>query len=91
MSLKLKYLEIKGLKCYENSGIIPFHDLTVFIGENDAGKSTILDALEYFLSNKTIPLELYRDNVDTAEIEITCTFFASTEIEDLNNYRVKTT
>ena len=86
MSLKLKYLEIKGLKCYENSGIIPFHDLTVFIGENDAGKSTILDALEYFLSNKTIPLELYRDNVDTAEIEITCTFFASTEIEDLNNY-----
>ncbi len=84
MSLKLKDLEIKGLKCYEDSGVIPFHDLTVFIGENDAGKSTIFDALEYFLENKNIPLELYRDDIDT--IEITCTFNISTEIEDLEQY-----
>jgi len=84
MSLELKDLEIKGLKCYQDSGIIPFHNLTVFIGENDAGKSTILDALEYFLLNKTIPLELFRHDVDT--IEITCTFTSSMEIEDLNHY-----
>jgi len=84
MSLKLKDLEIKGFKCYEDSGIVPFHDLTVFIGENDAGKSTIFDALEYFLENKNIPSELYRDDEDV--IEITCKFSASTIIEDLENY-----
>jgi len=84
MSFKLKDLEIKGLKCYEDSGVIPFHNLTVFIGENDAGKSTIFDALEYFLENKTMPFELYRDGIDT--IEITCTFNVSTEIKDLEKY-----
>ncbi len=84
MSLKLKDLEIKGLKCYEDSGIIPFHNLTVFIGENDAGKSTIFDALEYFLENKNIPLELYRDNIDT--IKIICTFNVYTEIEGFEKY-----
>ena len=51
--MKLQSIRIKGLKCYEDSKVIPFHDITVFIGENDAGKSTILDALDFLINNKT--------------------------------------
>jgi len=45
--MKLKELKIKGLKCYNDSQVIPFYNLTVFIGENDAGKSTVFDALDF--------------------------------------------
>lgn len=68
MNLKLKNLKLFGFKCYEDSGEIPFHDLTVIIGENDSGKSTIYDALEYFLNNKPLLEEDYRDGCDSAEI-----------------------
>lgn len=84
MSLKLDKLYVKGLKCYEDSGEIPFHNLTVFIGENDAGKSTIFDALEYFLDNKQPLNNDFRDEIN--EIEITCIFNVVEEIEDLTDY-----
>jgi len=51
--MKLQLIRIKSLKCYKDSGVIPFHNLTVFIGENDAGKSTVLDALDLLINNKT--------------------------------------
>lgn len=89
MSLKLDSIEIKGLKCYEESGVIPFHDLTVFIGENDAGKSTIFDALEYFLENRQPPFDYYREGVDN--IEIICDFKVDSEIEELKNYVINST
>ncbi len=84
MSLKLDKLYVKGLKCYEDSGWIPFHNLTVFIGENDAGKSTIFDALEYFLDNKQPLSNDFREEIN--EIEITCIFNVLEEIEDLTTY-----
>lgn len=34
---------------------IPFHEITVFTGENDGGKTAVLHALEYFLKIKHIP------------------------------------
>lgn len=84
MSLKLDKLKIKGLKCYEDSGEIPFHNLTVFIGENDAGKSTVYDALEYFLDNKQPLNEDFREESD--EIEIISIFEVIEEIEELVNF-----
>jgi len=84
MSLKLDSVEIKGLKCYDNSGVIPFHDLTVFIGENDAGKSTIFDALEYFFNSQQPLHNDYRDGSDI--IEIICVFSVLDNIEGLENF-----
>lgn len=84
MSLKLDSIEIKGLKCYEDSGLIPFHDLTVFIGENDAGKSTIFDAIEYFIYNQQPSVSDYRE--DTNQIDITCVFQVTDNIEELESF-----
>lgn len=84
MSLKLDSIEIKGLKCYEDSGVIPFHDLTVFIGENDAGKSTIFDAIEYFFNNEQPLIDDYREDIGSIEIE--CIFSVTENIEELENF-----
>ena len=84
MSLKLHSIQIKGLKCYEDSGVMPFHDLTVFIGENDAGKSTIFDAIEYFFNNQPPLHSDYRDGIDN--IEIICIFNISENIDDLEKF-----
>jgi len=51
--MKLHSLQIKGFRCYEDSGLIPIKNLSVFIGENDAGKSTIRDAIELLLILKS--------------------------------------
>lgn len=45
----LQEFSLQGYKCYRDLTTIPFHNLTVLIGENDCGKSTILKALGLFL------------------------------------------
>ena len=49
----LKNISIRNFRCFENIADVPIHRLTVFIGENDAGKTCILDALEVLLTPKT--------------------------------------
>ncbi len=46
--MKIKKVILENFRCYKERTIIDIDDLTVFIGKNDAGKSTILDALEIF-------------------------------------------
>lgn len=43
--MKLQSLRIKNYRNFVDSGLIPYHDLTIFVGENGSGKTSILDAL----------------------------------------------
>ena len=69
---------VKGYKCFKDSGKIPIHSLTVFIGENDSGKSSILEAINILLNNKNVNNEDYHsdisDNTIKEVIEITGIF-----------------
>jgi len=47
--MQLITVEIKNFRCLKDVKI-PFRELTVLIGENDAGKSTVLDLLDLILS-----------------------------------------
>jgi predicted ATP-dependent endonuclease of OLD family len=84
MGLKLDSVYLKNFKCYENSGKIPFHNLTVFIGENDAGKSTIYDALDLVLNNNYPKNEDYREGSNMIRIKMI--FSLNIEIEELSQY-----
>jgi len=91
--MKLNELVIKGLKCYNDSQVIPFYNLTVFIGENDAGKSTVLDALDFLLNNKT-PIfnetEVDSDfRTDSDSIELTATFDINNSNSDIEKFVVE--
>ncbi len=46
--MKIKKVILENFRCYKKRTIIDINDLTVFIGKNDVGKSTILDTLEIF-------------------------------------------
>lgn len=46
--MKLKRLRIRNFRCYQEETSIDFEDFIAFVGRNDSGKSTILDALALF-------------------------------------------
>lgn len=79
--MRLECIKLKNFRGYKSETIVPISSLTAFIGKNDAGKSTVLEALEIFFNNKTVVCE--RDdlniNGEDALIEITCIF---SEIQD---------
>jgi putative ATP-dependent endonuclease of the OLD family len=88
--MKLIELYIQGYKCFRDDIVIPIQDLSILIGENDAGKSSILRALELLLSSKMPSEEDYfsLDNVDYEEFTIGAKFqlTESDNDEELQNY-----
>ncbi|QIL45667.1 ATP-binding protein [Vagococcus coleopterorum] len=74
--MKLIKLKIENFRSYKEEVSIDFDDLTAFIGKNDAGKSTVLEALEIFFNNNLVTCEKEDLNVNSKddEIKITCLF-----------------
>ena len=73
--MKLVGAWLEGFRCYEHRTAFLFDALTVLIGRNDAGKSSVLDALAIFFDEKDAP-----DGDDvcvhcgTKEVRIACLF-----------------
>lgn len=65
----LKKLTIKNLRCHESLIDIPIHSLTIFVGENDAGKTVILNSIEMLVSNKNPLPQDYRDVSENCKAE----------------------
>jgi len=75
--MKLKTIKLKNFRGYQQEISIPVHsNLTAFIGKNDIGKSTILEALEIFFNNKAPKIDNgdFHIAADGDEVEITCVF-----------------
>ena len=74
--MKLKAVRIKNFRGCKNTGWIAFSDLTGLVGKNDAGKSTILDALNLFFDSagKLDVNDLRKGERPSAKVEIACAF-----------------
>jgi AAA15 family ATPase/GTPase len=77
--MRLKKLKLRNFRGYRQETIINLNNLTAFVGRNDAGKSSILEALEIFFNNNIVKIERDDLNVDALaagdnRIEITCIF-----------------
>lgn len=73
--MKLKTLYLKNFRCYKDAISIDFDDLTTFIGKNDIGKSTILEALEIFFNNDLVKIDSSDANIHgEKEVVISCDF-----------------
>lgn len=74
--MKLVSVEIENLRCYLEPIKAKIDGLTTFIGKNDIGKSTILEALEIFFNNDTVKITQGDANIHsgTPLVSITCEF-----------------
>lgn len=46
-NMKIKSMKIRNFRGYSDETIVNFDDLTVIVGKNDVGKSTILEGVGY--------------------------------------------
>lgn len=69
--MKIDSVTLSNFRGYKNETTILFNDLTVFVGKNDAGKSTVLEALDLFLNDGKGVIKYDRAdiNVDNADNE----------------------
>lgn len=74
--MKLKTVILKNFRCYREEIRIPIDNLTAFIGKNDAGKSTVLDALDIFFENDTTKVDSADANIggDNKDVRIGAVF-----------------
>jgi len=65
--MKIKKIRIKNFRIYKNETTIDFRDLTVFVGKNDIGKSTILEALDIFFNENKGIIKIDKDDINKTE------------------------
>ena len=49
--MRIKSLTISNFRRYSSAVTIEFDNLTAFVGKNDAGKSSVLEALDIFFND----------------------------------------
>ena len=73
--MRLVGLKIANFRCYRDETLVDLSDMTVFVGKNDSGKSSLFDALNVFFDDKAVP---EKDDVcvygSGKEVRITCVF-----------------
>ena len=62
--MKIKKIRIKNFRSYKDEVEIEFGDLTAFVGKNDIGKSTVLEALDIFFNDSKGVIKLDRDDIN---------------------------
>lgn len=62
--MKIKKIKIENFRAYENETIVDFGNLNVFVGKNDIGKSTILEALDIFFNENKGVVKIDKDDIN---------------------------
>ena len=71
--MRLERVIIEGFRSYSNRTEIDISDMTALIGENDVGKTSILEALDCFF-NETIDAQDFTTHNEEGKIIIGCVF-----------------
>lgn len=64
--MRLKKVFIENFRGYKNRTEITFEDITSLIGRNDAGKSTVLEALDIFFNDSKGVIKLDKDDCNVS-------------------------
>ena len=62
--MKIKQVKISNFRGYKDETTIDFNDLTVFVGKNDVGKSTVLEALDVFFNEGKGVIKLDKEDIN---------------------------
>ena len=67
--MKIKTLKVKNFRGYKDEVQIDFDNLTAFVGRNDIGKSTLMEALDIFFHDGKGLIKLEKEDINKAEKE----------------------
>src|SRR5579864_6340787 len=89
----LKQVILRNFRSYKTETRIDTDGFTTFIGKNDAGKSTILEALEIFFNQELVKMEPADVSAgsDSKEVRIGCIFSGVSDMELVLDEAAKTT
>lgn len=62
--MKIKKLTIKNFRSYKDENSVFFNNLTAFVGRNDVGKSSVLEALDIFFHDGKGIIKLEKDDIN---------------------------
>lgn len=62
--MKIKKIKLKNFRAYKEEVSVDFNDLNVFVGKNDIGKSTILEALDIFFNENKGIIKVDKDDAN---------------------------
>lgn len=62
--MKIKTIKIQNFRSYKDEVEIEIGDLTAFVGKNDIGKSTVLEALDIFFNCGSGIIKLDKDDIN---------------------------
>lgn len=63
-NMKIKTIKIKNFRGYRDSTSINVKELTAFVGKNDSGKSTVLEALDIFFNDGKGIIKIESDDLN---------------------------
>lgn len=72
--MRLIEVKLTNFRGYANETSIKIDQLTVLVGRNDAGKSSIFDALDIFFNDATIEREDSCVRTESTDVRIACVF-----------------
>ena len=81
--MRLTKLKLKNFRGYREEVDIDFSDLTAFVGRNDSGKSTILEALDIFFNDKKAVVKIDQDDVNVEQREKDNTIYITACFNDV--------
>ncbi len=67
--MKIACVKIKNFRSYKDEIIINFDNLTAFVGRNDIGKSTILEALDLFFNDGAGAVKIDKEDVNVHSLK----------------------
>lgn len=62
--MKIDKIILKNFRAYDDETICNIENLCVFVGKNDVGKSTVLEALDIFFNGKSATNKLCADDIN---------------------------
>jgi predicted ATP-dependent endonuclease of OLD family len=81
--MKIEELEIENYKCINNKGMpLKFSDLNIFIGENDSGKTSLLEVVEIIYKQKEVKKSMFFDTKEDLLVTTNFTQIAKSIINE---------
>lgn len=78
--MKIRKLTVNGFRCLLNFELHFEDDLTVIVGENDAGKTSLVDCLKVVTQGKKVELDDFNHNLNSIEISVEIENFVFTNV-----------